>query len=151
MIERHIEISNLPQVDAHLARLSQGVEVLKPLWERFGKEFYSQEESLFNKAPWKPLSPAYAERKRQEFGSKSILRATDVLFTSLTRQGATGNIHRVDDMSAEFGSNDFKAMFHQFGTARMPARPPLAEPDIDRYDSLASVYLDEIIKKAGFN
>ena len=151
MIEHHVHISNLPQVDAHLAQLSEGVEVLKPLWERFGKEFYSQEESLFNKAPWKPLSPAYAERKRQEFGAKPILRATDVLFRSLTRQGAEGNIHRINDLDAEFGSNDFKAVFHQFGTSRMPARPPLAEPEVDRYESLASVYLEEIIKKAGFN
>lgn len=151
MIEHHVEISNLPEVDAHFARLSEGIETLKPLWERFGKEFYSQEVSLFSKAPWTPLSPAYAERKRKEFGNKPILRATDVLFKSLTQQGVAGNIHRVEDMTAEFGSNDFKAMFHQSGTSRMPARPPLAAPDVDRYESLASVYLEEMIKKAGFN
>lgn len=151
MIEWGIEIVNLPQVDAKLAALDREIGTLKPLWERFGKEFYSQEVSLFEAQPWAPLSPAYAAKKREQFGDKGILRATDALFRSLTEQGATGNIHRVNDLDAEFGSNDPKAMFHFTGTSRMPSRDPLAEPDVDKYETIAGEYLGEIVSRAGFN
>lgn len=151
MIQFHADIVNLPQVDAKFGALDREIGTLKPLWERFGKEFYSQEVSLFDAQPWTPLSPAYAARKRELYGDKPILRATDALFRSLTQQGATGNIHRVNDLDAEFGSHDPKAMFHFTGTSRMPARNPLAEPDVDRYETIAGQYLGEIVQRAGFN
>lgn len=151
MIEIGIEIVNLPQVDAKLAALDREIGTLKPLWERFGEEFYSQETALFDAQPWAPLSPAYARKKQEIYGDKPILKATDALFRSLTQQGATGNIHRVNDLDAEFGSNDPKAMFHFTGTSRMPARDPLAEPDVDRYETIAGEYVEEIVKNAGFN
>lgn len=151
MIELHVDIVNLPQVDARFAALDRGIATLKPLWERFGKEFYAQEVSLFDAQPWAPLSSAYAAKKREQFGDKPILRATDDLFKSLTQQGSTGNIHRVNDLDAEFGSSDPKAMFHFTGTSRMPARDPLAEPDVDRYETIAGGYVDEMMRNAGFN
>lgn len=151
MIPFVVDITNLRQVDAKLARLDSEIQVLRPLWERFGKEFYAEEAALFEREPWVPLSPTYAEQKRETFGDKPILRATDALFRSLTQQGATGNVHRVDDMQAEFGTSDFKAILHQFGTSRMPARPPLAEPDIDRYETIAGEYAIEMLRRAGFN
>lgn len=151
MIEFGIETVNLSQVDAKFAALDRGIETLKPLWERFGKEFYSQETALFEAQPWAPLSPAYAAKKQETYGDKTILRATDALFRSLTEQGATGNIHRVNDLDAEFGSSDFKAMLHFKGTSRMPARDPLAEPNVDRYETIAGSYVEEIVRNAGFN
>lgn len=151
MIDFHVDIINLPQVDTQFAALDRGIGTLKPLWERFGNEFYQQEVSLFDAQPWTPLSPAYAAKKQEIYGDKPILRATDALFRSLTEQGATGNIHRINDLDAEFGSNDPKAMFHSKGTSRMPARDPLAEPDVDKYETIAGEYLEEIVSKAGFN
>jgi phage gpG-like protein len=151
MIETRVEFVNLPEVDRKLGRISGQVETLRPLWERFGKEFYAEGESLFNAAPWAPLSPAYEKAKRKKYGSKPLLRASDALFKSLTQQGAAGNVHRISDREAEFGSSDPKAVFHEFGTGRMPARPPLAEPDIDQYETIAGKYLEEIMRSAGFN
>lgn len=151
MIQLHADIANLPQVDAKFAALDREISTLKPLWERFGTEFYSQESALFDAQPWAPLSPAYAAKKQEIYGDKPILRATDALFKSFTEQGATGNIHRVNDLDAEFGSNDPKAMFHFTGTSRMPQRNPLAEPDVDKYETIAGEYLGEMVSKAGFN
>lgn len=148
MIEQHVEFVNLEQVLGNLAHVEQGLVSLRSLWERFGEEFYTQETSLFNSQPWAPLSPAYAERKRQTVGDKPILRATDALYKSLTQQGATGNIHRVNDLDAEFGSDDFKAILHFTGTSKMPARDPLAEPDVDRYLTIAGEHLDQMVKNA---
>lgn len=142
------EFPTLNRVDHVLEIQGRGLERLTPLWELFGKEFYQQETALFARAPWVPLSPGYAKQKQEQFGGKSILRARDDLFKSFTQQGATGNIYRVDDRGAEFGSGDFKAIFHQAGTSLMPARPPLAEPDLDRYATIAGEYLAEMIAKA---
>lgn len=151
MIAPHVQIVNLPQVFAGLAEMERGIDQLQPLWERFGREFYRQETAHFAAEPWVPLSPAYAQRKQEIFGNKPILRATDALFMSLTQQGASGNIHRVNRDGAEFGSSDFKAMLHFTGTPRMPARNPLAEPDIDSYTTIAGEYVEEVVRNAGFN
>jgi len=143
-----LEFSNLNRMVNTLGRYEKGLESLVPLWELFGKEFYAQETKLFSDAPWEPLSPRYAEQKQKEFGGKPLLRATDDLFKSLTQQGAPGNIHDIRPLGAVFGSSDFKVGFHQSGTAIMPARPPLAEPDLDRYETIAGRYVAEFIEKA---
>jgi hypothetical protein len=130
--------SNLIQVEGRLTRL-------KPLFEEFGSEFYAQEKSLFDLAPWKPLSPAYAERKRREVGDKPILRYSDRLFLSLTQQGSEGNVHRVGDGNAEFGSTVSYGIFHR------DTRDPMAEPDIDRYETIAGQFLDEVVRDAWVN
>lgn len=151
MIPTFIEIVNLPQVEAQFAFLEKELESLKPLWENFSPEFSQQETEHFAAEPWTPLSPTYVRRKQQIFGSKPILRATDHLFASFTEENAADAVRRMEDDSAEFGSSDFKAMLHFAGTSRMPARDPLAEPNIDRYDTIAAEYLDDIVRNAGFN
>ena len=140
----------IPRTDRALQRLSSGVGALKPLWRDFEDEFHAEEISLFAKAPWQPLTPAYAERKRKRYGGKPLLRASDDLFKSLTTSAAAGSIRRMEDLSAEFGSGDPKAAFHRSGTATMPSRDPLAKPEKVRYHTIAGAYLDLILQRAGF-
>lgn len=141
----HVEIIGLDRTLTGFQRLEGALTKLKPLWERFGEEFYSEEKTLFDLAPWKPLTPAYAEWKRRKYGDKPILRATDALWNSLTEQGAEGNVHRVRDEGAEFGSAVPYGVFHR------ESRPPLAEPDEDKYSTIAGQYVAEMIGAAGFN
>lgn len=140
----------IERVNAGLDRISRGVNDPRPLFGLLGEEFYRQELAWFEAEPWVPLSPGYAARKQEIYGDKPILRATDVLFKSFTEQGAAGNIHRVGESEAEFGSSDFKAIYHQLGTSRMPARPPLIEPDPDKFLAIADEYVDQLIQRAGF-
>jgi hypothetical protein len=140
-----VEILGLDRLRAGLDKIEQGVTVLRPLWERMGQEFYGQEKKLFDLAPWKPLSPDYAKRKRAKYGDKPILRATDTLFRSLTAQGTEGNVHRVGNDQAEFGSSVSHGIFHA------ESRPPLAEPDVERYDTIAGEYAAKLVREAGFS
>jgi len=118
----------------------------KPLMERFGQEFYSQEQSLFDRAPWTPLKPETEVRKAKMYGGPSrILIATGTLFRSLTKQGAEGNVHRVSDDGAEFGSAVSYGIFH------VDTRNPIAEPDEEKYTTIAGEYVAEMVKEAGFN
>lgn len=140
-----IEIVGLDRALSGFGQLDEKLTKLKPLMQRFAKEFYSEEKSLFDAAPWKPLSPAYAERKRKKYGDKPILRATDRLWRSLTEEGTEGNIHRIRDDGADLGSGVPYGIFHQY------SRPPIAEPDEGKYTSLAEEYVREMIKQSGFN
>lgn len=145
MITITIITQGFPQANARLVKLEGQLSSLKPLWERLGDEFYKEETAWFAAEPWKPLSPAYAKRKRAKFGDKPILRATDTLFHSLTEQGAEGNIHRVDSLSAEFGSAVPYGIFHE------KSRPPIAEPDVEEYRTIAAEYMVEAVRNSGFN
>jgi phage gpG-like protein len=140
----NIDIQGLSRLHSGLSQVERGLTSLRSLWDRFAKEFYSEEKKLFAAAPWKPLTPAYEKRKRAKYGDKPILQATGRLLGSLTEQGAEGNVHRVDDQSAEFGSAVPYGVFHH------ESRPPLAEPDEDRYGTLAGEYVAGIAKAAGF-
>ncbi len=145
-----IEIVGAERVLAGFAHVAEGMTRLAPLFERYGEEFYREEVSLFAAAPWTPLSEGYQERKSVAFPDKPILRATDRLFKSLTEQDAEGNIHRVSDQGAEFGSSVFYGIIHHEGIAPQPERRLLAELQMEKYDSLAAEYMMEIAEAAGF-
>lgn len=151
MIGYSIEVANLPQVDAQFRHIRIGIETLKPLWKQFESQFHAEESDLFSRAPWAPLSEGYAEQKRKQYGNKPILQATGTLLRSLTESKSRGNISRIDDLHAEFGSSIPYGIFHQLGTSVMPERPPLADPDERIYQTIAGRYLDGLMSSAGFN
>lgn len=141
-----IEVVGVEKALAGFTRLESSLTRLRPLMEIFGREFYAQETTLFETAPWTPLKPETEARKAKLYGGPSrILIATGTLFRSLTKQGADGNIHRVDDDGAEFGSDVPYGIFH------VPTRNPMVEPDKERYATLAGEYAAEMVKDAGFN
>lgn len=84
-------------------------------------------------APWAPLAPLTLERKIAEGTSTAILKRHSLLFRSWRVIEATGDFVRI-------GSDRFYAMFHQFGTERIPARPMLpmlGDPDSAEFTPLA--------------
>lgn len=149
MITISVNIQGQEKLNRGFTEVEREISNLRPLWERFGEEVRGDEKALFARAPWPPLAPSTIRQKQARgFGDKGILRATDTLFRSLIEKGASGSVERIFDLSAEFGTSDEKAAFHQFGTSRMPARPPMIEPDVNKYTGLASDHFREIIEKA---
>ena len=65
--------------------------------------------------PWKPLAPATVARKAKA-GKTAMLIFERHMQQSLRVGVPSGN-------QVEVGNDAFYAPFHQFGTARMPARP----------------------------
>lgn len=80
--------------------------------------------------PWAPLKPSTVARK----GNDRILVEHGALIASLVNVGGPHNIHEAMPRGAIFGTSDPKALFHQLGTSRMPARPPvgISEETLDR-------------------
>jgi hypothetical protein len=138
----------LDRLFAGYTRIERGLESLHPLWDMFDDEFYAQETQHFANAPWPALTEAYAKRKAKEFPGKPLLRATDALFESLTATGKAGSVRRPRNLSLEIGTRDPKASFHQEGTDRMVARPPLADPNVGRYEAIAGDYLIQTVTGA---
>jgi hypothetical protein len=140
-----MELVGVDRAQANLVKIESELTRLRPLFQEFGKEFYTEEKSLFDLAPWKPLTPDYAERKRRAVGDKPILRYSDRLFLSLTKEGSEGNVHHVSDNDAEFGSAVPYGIFHR------DTRDPMAEPNEERYATIAGEYVVQVVRDAGFN
>lgn len=151
MIPVNAQYVGLDRLNKGLSVISAGVSDLRPFFEVVGDEERAAETRLFAEAPWTPLSESYAEQKAKEFGRKPLLRASDALYKSLTEENAPGNVNRVSETSAEFGSSNVLAKIHQAGTDTLPARPILVKLDPDRAVTLAGAYLQDVIEKAGFN
>lgn len=91
---------------------------LATLEQTHSAQFRSQQDSGGN--AWAPLAPSTIARK----GHSRILFESGDLQTSLT-SGGSDAIREVFDRGLIFGTSTEYAIFHQEGTSRMPARPPV--------------------------
>lgn len=104
---------------------------LRVPFEAFQPVWFAAIEDVFDAGgepvPWPDLSPAYQGWKGSVAPGKPILRLTDRMYDSLTSQ--TGEtIWQVGPRSIQFGSRVPYFIWHQEGTAKMPARPMLTLP-----------------------
>lgn len=85
---------------------------------------------------WEPLKPFTIAKK----GHSQILFESGDLRESLIHVGGPGNIAEVTPKTALFGTSIAYAMFHQEGTSRMPARPPvgISEESIDQLTNMVA-------------
>lgn len=85
----------------------------------------------------RPLTPAYAARKAKRYPGKSILRATDNLFSSVVSNSGPD--------FAEAGPTDPKAAYHSSPEprARMPLRDPfyVEQESIDAAEEALADYV----------
>jgi len=84
-------------------------------------QFWKKQVDPTYQRPWKDLSPRYAKDKSQKYPGEPILRATGLM------QDAAYIFTRGDKFlvrSTEYGA------FHQFGVAKLPARPWMGVPDV---------------------
>lgn len=142
------------QLDRALTRIISASQDLSKPFEDAGEEFRDIEAERFAAEGfgWAQLAASTLRRKIRLFGAKTILRATDALYNSLTIKGAFGNVTRVFPMRAEFGTSIFYAIFHQLGTSRMPAREVILfrEEDKRRFVRTIQRYMIASGQSAGF-
>lgn len=116
---------------ARLKRMRERASDLRPAWRRVGdliaryQRVRFRTEGAFPGTPrWAPLTPEYAAWKLATYGPKPILQREGDLIRSLTSRPM--DIERYGPRSAEYGTSVPYAHWHQTGTSRMVARPPLA-------------------------
>lgn len=145
-------------IDA-LTRIDLTLADFRPVWREATKLFYEFEKEAFDSegrssavGQWKPLTRAYAQWKEKKAPGKPILELTGALRASLTRPNARGSIRRVTDEEMLVGSAIPYAVFHQGGTRKMIARPPIAlTPEQTRQiEKIIRDTLKQFVRNAGF-
>lgn len=91
---------------------------------------------------WPELAQTTKERKAQMGYPAKILQATEALYDSLTGGGA-GHVERITEYEVIYGTTIPWAGFHQTGTSKMPARPPVdvREEDVRRWSKMVHAYV----------
>lgn len=105
------------------------------------REHFAQEKDAGGNS-WAPLAQSTIDRK----GHDTILVEHGDLERSLTAIGGAGNIAAVTGQGLLFGTSDEKAGFHQAGTSRMPARPPVGISE-ERINQLAESLADSAVNQ----
>jgi len=116
-------------------------DFLPTIAEQHAEMFGGEHDS--NGSPWAQLAPSTVARK----GHSRILFETGALMESLVSVGGENNIAESFPRGLVFGTSDEKALFHQNGTSRMPARPPvgLSEETLDKLvDRVADATVEKL-------
>ena len=126
-----ITVSGMSQVTRNLGSIAKGFKNFRPIFEKIGDDFRKTQSAVFRseggfegRSGWVPLSPQYRLQKAKLYGGKPILQATGALRNSFTRKGGN-HICQISNDRIILGSRDPKGGYHQNGTSKMPARPPL--------------------------
>lgn len=98
-------------------------------------------ETAPNRTPWRPLAESTVRRK----GHRTILVESTRLRRSLTTPSGDQHVE-VSSRELVFGTKVPYAAFHQQGTARMPARPPVGMTE-QSVDSLAETVANATMEK----
>jgi phage gpG-like protein len=124
-----INVEGVAQVAADLEEMVARAHDARPAFHHIGDRLALSEREHFASegastgAGFSPLSPPYAAFKLRAVGPQPILRFSGRLEDTLTRRPFA--VDEETAVSGTWGTNVPYAAFHQRGTSRMPARPPL--------------------------
>lgn len=156
-----VEIKGANELARKFDAVTDGIKDLNKLgvWDDVQTAFYEIERDQFAsegnaaRAKWKALSPAYAAQKLKRFGQKPILQATGKLYRSLTQANAEGSVVNKMPQELVIGSSIPHGIYHQTGTNKMPARPPIEIRMPSQKEKLLKPMREkllDLIKKNGF-
>jgi phage gpG-like protein len=136
-----------------LSRWGESIENFLEVWIQIRDDFFEIERQQFGTQgargaiPWAPLSLSYDRWKRKYYPGQPILQRSGFLFGQMT-----------GGLAAEFTEKSLRmyptvpyGVYHQRGTARMPARPvvSLTEDDKMRWMKMIHRFVFQKAKEAG--
>lgn len=127
------EVAGDTQIRRGFSRFTDGVKDLREPFEEIAKDFAQIETKQFDtqgsygSGGWKDLSPRYEKRKK----GGSILVKTGLLRGSLLG-GNPWSIRVINPLELRLGTKLHYGIYHQTGTRKMPARPPIQLTDADK-------------------
>lgn len=150
-----ITLEGFPELLDAFRTLGERCEDLRPYWPRFETAFYLRELNLFagqGEGYWVPLSPSYEKWKKNAAPGQPLMVLSGSLRESLTDAKGEGAVVNEQPRSLEIGTSVPYAAFHQTGTSRMPARPPIVvdEKLVDEMNFAALVMFGDEAKRMGF-
>lgn len=150
-------VEGVELLNRSFGRVNTRLSDLRPIWNNVQREFWKIENEQFASqgakgagGAWKPLTRPYAIQKAKRYGVKTILRASDALYHSLT--GETGDTILLKDKQ-EFGIGTSLpyAPYHQRGGGRLPKRAVIDFSEIQKTRLTKSIQRDILaeLKKDG--
>lgn len=133
-----IEVFGDKQISREILRFGERAVRSTPLWNSLYRDLLNIEKVQFltqgqhGSGGWAPLAETTVRDKQRKGLSPWILRASEILFKSLTQRGALGNIHDIGPTWMRFGSDIPYGILHQRGTVHMPMRKPLDLTETER-------------------
>lgn len=97
------------------------------------KQIFEREQPRAEGLRWAPLSEKYKAQKDLKYPGKPILVRTGALKSSMTEEGASGNISLISKAGAVFGTSINYGVFHDQGGKKLPKRN-FSEPSDRRRD-----------------
>jgi phage gpG-like protein len=131
-----MRVDGVQLIDRELLAMTERIENVFPAFEAIATLFAEGEKKQFESegewgsGTWSPLSPKYAAWKLRRFPGTKILERTGALKTSLTTRPF--GIEQITARSMRLGSAVPYGRYHQDGGPRLPKRPPLAMPEVQR-------------------
>jgi phage gpG-like protein len=156
-----LSIDGQAKFDGTFRVLREGITDLRPVWPEIELAFYRAELEQFNSeggrggAQWVPLSKGYAKWKEKKRPGQPILVLSGYLRRTLTAAGTPDTIRIHEPLSLTLGAGGRAGQiggYHQRGTTKMPARPPLnlTRDDYGKFVSRIFRYVEKVSKDAGF-
>lgn len=141
------EIAGVPAIHHQLVRFRDRALNAAPVLAAILADMRRLEIELFEtegRGEWPELSAATIERKAQLGYPSKILQATEALYDSLAGGLASaGHVERITEDEVVYGTTVPYSRYHQDGTARMPARPPVdvREQDVRSWSKMIHAYV----------
>jgi phage gpG-like protein len=141
------EIHGVPQIHHMLVGIQDRALNGAPVLGLVLADMRRLEIELFEtegRGEWAALSEATLEAKARSGAPAKILQDTEELYDSLAGNlAAIGHVERITEDEIVYGTTVPWAKYHQEGTARMPARPPVdvREEDIRRWSKMVHAYV----------
>lgn len=148
MVKLYVEVEGAQEFQRILGKLTGIVQDLTPVWQVVIEKFFDIEEETFDSegyGSWPPLSERYAEWKYNHFGSLPLLVLTGEMRHQFTSPSGAAITRGPQSLRINFTSPSY-AKFHQTGTSRMPARPPVILGPQQR-EALSDAAVEEIRKQ----
>ncbi|HEX4501096.1 MAG TPA: hypothetical protein VH187_08045 [Scandinavium sp.] len=127
-VQVEVEVFGDKQISRHLLRFGERAVRATPLWNSLYRDLQNIEKVQFltegghGSGGWAELAPSTVADKEKRNMSPWILRASEILFNSLTGRNALGQIKEIGPDFMRFGSDIPYGVYHQRGTVHMPMR-----------------------------
>lgn len=128
------------------SRLDANFDDLTPIWPDVRDKFWAIEKEQFESegskggsGRWKNLSRRYEQQKIARYGQgKKILEATGELRDALTGPNP-GSYYVAGKKEVAIGTTLARGIYHQRGSDKMPARPPISFSDEQKRSMMKAV------------
>lgn len=143
----HINITGDKEVQKYLAKFAKSIIKWKPelkstgeyLKNTYTNQVFETEGSILG-SPWAKLNPQYDYWKRKNFGGRGTLERTGKM-----RRGFGFD---AGDTEVEISNKIPYAVFHQFGTSRMPKRL-LMDVSTDMENNIVKIFVQGVKDRIG--